>query len=111
MPYLLYGEPPVVQNPIATGTLNVSTVETLAGFFIAAGAYRVYIRNVGSAIQVGGTLGADVDITVNAQILAPGQEAYFTYVHDPATEQFLTLPAITVVNANGAGVWYRVERA
>lgn len=121
MPYLVYGTAPIVQatvnvgdittsfTPPSPGTLTISTVETLAGFTVSAGAYRVTIRNVGSAIEVGGNMGADENITVNGQTVPPGQEVTFSYVHDAANEEFLTLPAITVVNANGAGVWYRVE--
>ena len=121
MPYLVFGEAPVVQAtvnvgditiPISTpdpGTLTIGIVETLAGATISAGAYRVTIRNAGSAIEVGGTMGADENITVNGQTVAPGQEVSFAYVHDAAEEEFLTLPAITIINANGAGVWYRVE--
>lgn len=92
-------------TPPTAGTLAVETYEVLTGFTITAGAYRVRIKNVGSLIE-GGT---DADITVNGDTVAPGETAVFEFVHDAANELFKTLPAIAVVNASGAGVWYQVE--
>lgn len=96
-------------TPPAPATLTVDIQETLSGFSISAGAFRVWIKNLGSTIEVGGTPGVDADITVNGDTLAVGGELFFEFVFDAANEEFKTLPAFTIVNGSGAGVWYRIE--
>jgi len=101
----------VTPTPPAVGTLSISTVETLAGFSISAGAYRVLIKHVGSGIEVAGTPGTDADFTVNGQTVTSGMQLQFDAVLDPAAGAagtYKTLPAIAVVNGGGAGIWYQV---
>jgi hypothetical protein len=96
-------------TPPAAGALLIETDETLTGFTIAAGAYKVTVKNVGSLIETG----ADVDITVAGDTVAPGQTVTFTAVLDPAlgaAGTFKYLPEIAVLNAGGAGIWYQVEK-
>jgi hypothetical protein len=96
-------------TPPAAGTLDVTTAETLTGFTINADAYKVVIKNVGSLIESG----ADVAILVDGDTVAPGERVQFDAVLDPAlggSGTFKRLPAITVTNAGGAGVWYQVSR-
>ncbi|RMG90372.1 MAG: hypothetical protein D6706_19710, partial [Chloroflexi bacterium] len=92
-------------TPATAGTLSIETYEVLTGFSVAAGKYMVHIKNVGSLIEGG----LDVDIDVNGDTVPPGQEYIVEAQFDPANNKFLTTPAITVTNASGAGVWYRVK--
>lgn len=102
------GDISVSITPPAADTLTVSTFETLAGFSIGLGTYKVTIKNVGAAVEGG----AFADIVVNGQDVAPGEQLIFEAKLDPslgANGTFLKLPAFTVTNASGAGVWYQVE--
>lgn len=107
-PTITTGDISATITPPASGTLSIETAEVLTGFSISAGAYKVTIKNVGSTIEGG----ADVPITINGDTVAVGETAQFEAKLDPAlgaAGTFKTLPAITVTNASGAGVWYQVE--
>ncbi|RMG99559.1 MAG: hypothetical protein D6706_05280 [Chloroflexi bacterium] len=95
----------VTTTPATAGTLSIETYEVLTGFSVAAGKYMVHIKNVGSLIPGG----LDVDIDVNGYTLSPGEEILMEAEFDAANNTYLTTPAITVTNASGAGVWYRVK--
>jgi hypothetical protein len=96
---------PVVDS--LSGTLTLA-----AAINIPAGKTRVIIINKGDTVPVGGNFGANASATVVAGALntelpvdPTGIELKATGT-DTATNEYGTLPAITITNAAGAAIWW-----
>lgn len=87
-------------TPADPGSLTITTLETLGAFSVPAGALWIEIRNAG-LVQDGD---AENDATVLGQDWSVGRVERWEAVYDTATNQFLSLPAVTG-NANGSRVF------
>lgn len=91
-------------TPATSGTLTITSGETISNFSRTAGALKLVLTNAGPA--AGGT--GDT-ATVNGANLFPGDRLEFDAVLDPVNNVYKLLPEMTIVT-NGATIWWYETR-
>jgi len=107
------GDITVEVTPATAITDNPAGALTLAtSISIPAGKTQVWIINKGDTIPVGGSFGANASASVVAGALStslpvdPDGITLRASGTNTATNQYGTLPAITITNASAAAIWW-----